>query len=427
MVVLKQFGRDLWSISLVLTISLALVGSDAGAQTIVIPREHHAWGRFMPGAWTKVRKWMEELDEKGNVKSASTTETKTTLVGVDETGCTLQLEVTVEVAGKRFVAQPRQVRVEFDGGNASNRAGLRKVGEKAWDLGGKPIKCATLEATVTSDDTRVASRLEYCDSVPPFVLRRETVTTNADGKQVLEQTTMEVIAVEMPQKVLTELKSGAHIRTVQKQKNGSTFTLEVVCLEVPGGVVSHTSKDSDAAGKLVRRSTLELLDYGVAGPAETAPRSGGVFRHSRVRRSGADASLNATGGGLVQQPRGVVAVIRRGERLLVIRRSQHVRAPGTYCFPGGAIEEGETEPDALRREMQEELGCDVTPIRRIWRNCTAWQVDLAWWLAELDADAELRPNLAEVEFCQWLTVAELRELPSFYRATGNSWIVGRRG
>ena len=126
MVVLKQFGRDLWSISLVLTISLALVGSDAGAQTIVIPREHHAWGRFTPGAWTKVRKWMEELDEKGNVKSASTTETKTTLMGVDESGCTLQLEVTVEVAGKRFEAQPRQVRVEFDGGNASDRAGLRR-------------------------------------------------------------------------------------------------------------------------------------------------------------------------------------------------------------------------------------------------------------------------------------------------------------
>lgn len=113
----------------------------------------------------------------------------------------------------------------------------------------------------------------------------------------------------------------------------------------------------------------------------------------------------------MDKPRGVVAVIQRGERLLVIRRSQHVRAPGTYCFPGGAVEVGETEPDALRREMQEELGCDVTPVRRIWRSCTAWQVDLAWWLAELDEGVELRPNSAEVESYQWLTVAELRELP----------------
>lgn len=284
MVVLRRTSDDLWSIGVFLAIGLALIGSDAVAQTIVIPREHHAWGRFPPGSWSKVRKWVEELDEKGTVKSASTTETKTTLIGVDQSGCTLQLEVTVEVAGKRFVAQPRQVRVEFDGADASNRAGLRKVGEKAWDLGGKDLKCATLEATVTNNDTRVASRLEYCDSVPPFVLRRETITTNPDGKQMLEQTTVEVIAIEMPQKVLAELKSAAHMRTVQKQPNGSTFTLEVVCLDVPGGVVSHTSKDLDASGRLVRRSTLELLDYAVADPSEEPRRTGGLFRHRSVRR-----------------------------------------------------------------------------------------------------------------------------------------------
>jgi len=38
--------------------------------------------------------------------------------------------------------------------------------------------------------------------------------------------------------------------------------------------------------------------------------------------------------------RGVVAVVMRGEQFLVIRRSQHVRAPGMYCFPGGTIEAG---------------------------------------------------------------------------------------
>jgi 8-oxo-dGTP diphosphatase len=113
----------------------------------------------------------------------------------------------------------------------------------------------------------------------------------------------------------------------------------------------------------------------------------------------------------VQRPQGVVGVIRRGDRLLVIRRSQHVRAPGAYCFPGGAIEEGETESEALRREIREELGCAVTPLRRIWRSCTAWQVDLAWWLADLDPAAELQPNPAEVESCEWLTVAELKDLP----------------
>lgn len=284
MVCLTRIPCDLCSIGRLLAIGLAVAGSEACAQTVVIPREHHAWGLFTPGSWSKVRKWSEELDEKGSVKSASTTETKTTLIGVDSTGCDLQTEVTVETAGKRFVAQPRQVRLEFEGGNTGNQTALRKVGDKSWDLGGKAIKCLALESVRTNSDTRVTSRLDYSSSIPPFILRRETLTTNADGKRVLDQTMMEAIAVEMPQKVLTELKSGAHLRTVQKQPNGSTITLEVVCLDVPGGVVAHTSKELDASGRLLRRSTLELLDYGIAESSETVRRSVGIFRHSRVRR-----------------------------------------------------------------------------------------------------------------------------------------------
>lgn len=109
--------------------------------------------------------------------------------------------------------------------------------------------------------------------------------------------------------------------------------------------------------------------------------------------------------------RGVVAVIPRGDRLLVIRRSQHVKAPGMFCFPGGAIEEGETESAALCRELREELGCEVVPRERLWQSVTAWQVALSWWLAELPADALLSPNPAEVESIHWFTAEELRELP----------------
>jgi hypothetical protein len=264
--------------------SVTIPAYGAEAQTVAVPREHHAWARFTPGSWSKVRKWMEELDEQGRVKSANITETKTTLIEVEDSGCTLQMEVTVEIAGKRFVAQPRQVRVGYDGGTNGGRGDFRKTGEATLDIGGRPVRCAILESTLIDGDTRVVSRLHYSEAVPPFVLRRETVSASADGKQVIEQTTVDALAVEMPQKVLTELQTGAHMRTVRKQQNASTFTLEVVCLEVPGGLVAHTSKDLDVSGKLVRRSTLELLDYGVATPAEAA-RRGFFFQHSRMRRS----------------------------------------------------------------------------------------------------------------------------------------------
>lgn len=109
--------------------------------------------------------------------------------------------------------------------------------------------------------------------------------------------------------------------------------------------------------------------------------------------------------------RGSVAVVVRGGRLLVIRRSRRVVAPGAYCFPGGALEDGESEEQALVREMQEELGVSIHPIRRLWRSVTPWNVELAWWLAVLPPDERLAPNPEEVESVHWVTPAEMADLP----------------
>jgi 8-oxo-dGTP diphosphatase len=112
-----------------------------------------------------------------------------------------------------------------------------------------------------------------------------------------------------------------------------------------------------------------------------------------------------------QLRRGVVAVVLRGERLLVIQRSAEVVAPGAYCFPGGGIEGDETEPEALVREIQEELGVDVVPVFRVWHSVTPWQVELAWWLARLPDEAEPKPNPAEVAEWGWYTPEAIRRLP----------------
>lgn len=121
---------------------------------------------------------------------------------------------------------------------------------------------------------------------------------------------------------------------------------------------------------------------------------------------------------------GVVAVIVRDARLLVIRRSRIVRSPGKYCFPGGGVEPGESETDALRREVREELDVPVEPIRRLWRSVTPSGVRLAWWAAELTTDAVPVAAPAEVESFCWLTVEQmlaLRELLESNRQFLAAW------
>ncbi|MBX3414493.1 MAG: NUDIX domain-containing protein [Pirellulales bacterium] len=100
----------------------------------------------------------------------------------------------------------------------------------------------------------------------------------------------------------------------------------------------------------------------------------------------------------------------RETRFLVIRRSQTVVAPGAFCFPGGAIESGESEEQALVRELREELALEVRPKKRLWQSVTPWRVELSWWQAEFDLAGIPTPNPAEVESFHWYTTAEMRAL-----------------
>lgn len=53
------------------------------------------------------------------------------------------------------------------------------------------------------------------------------------------------------------------------------------------------------------------------------------------------------------------AVLDESGRLLAARRTAPPALCGLWELPGGKVEAGETEPDALRRELREELGVEV--------------------------------------------------------------------
>lgn len=79
----------------------------------------------------------------------------------------------------------------------------------------------------------------------------------------------------------------------------------------------------------------------------------------------------------------VAAVIRgRDGRVLLAQRPQHKHQGGLWEFPGGKVEPGETEVEALQRELHEELGLwaeALTPLIRIQHDYPDKSVELSVW------------------------------------------------
>ena len=95
----------------------------------------------------------------------------------------------------------------------------------------------------------------------------------------------------------------------------------------------------------------------------------------------------------VRSVRVVAAVVRRGGRILITRRRDDAERGGLWEFPGGKVEPGEVEPAALRREIEEELGCgvDVGPLLLRHRHrYPDLEVELAFYACRLPAGAAPR-------------------------------------
>lgn len=71
----------------------------------------------------------------------------------------------------------------------------------------------------------------------------------------------------------------------------------------------------------------------------------------------------------------VAAIIGDGAgRYLACRRAPDKVSGGKWEFPGGKLDHGETEPEALLREIREELAIDVRVLRLFDRSTTETEI-----------------------------------------------------
>lgn len=107
----------------------------------------------------------------------------------------------------------------------------------------------------------------------------------------------------------------------------------------------------------------------------------------------------------------VAALIEHDGHVLLDLRRESGEHGGLWEFPGGKREPGESDPDALARELLEELGVEAVvdgPAIAQVEHAGA-EVDLTLVLYPVRIRGE--PRALEVEAVQWFTLDALETLP----------------
>jgi len=112
----------------------------------------------------------------------------------------------------------------------------------------------------------------------------------------------------------------------------------------------------------------------------------------------------------------VAVVIKRNNKFLLIKRAKQGAAEDYWCPITGAVEQGETQAQAVIREAQEEMGITVEPIQKVWECYTDdKRYLLHWWQVKISRDT-IKTNPHEVKEYGWFNVDEMKNITKMFTA-----------
>jgi 8-oxo-dGTP diphosphatase len=105
----------------------------------------------------------------------------------------------------------------------------------------------------------------------------------------------------------------------------------------------------------------------------------------------------------------VGAMLEEGGRYLITQRPPTSTLPLLWEFPGGRVEEGESDRDALARELREEMGIDVTvgeEVMHLEHKYPHYDIDFRVFRCKL-ASPESAIKHLRVHDHRWVTLSEM--------------------
>lgn len=107
---------------------------------------------------------------------------------------------------------------------------------------------------------------------------------------------------------------------------------------------------------------------------------------------------------------GAVIYDKGKDKFLITMRDKSQYVGGLWRFPGGKIEEGESNEEALKREIKQKLGCKIKIHKFLMDytyNYPRLAVRLITYLCTIDDEI---PEFTEHESMRWVSKKEIEEL-----------------
>ncbi|MEX2188490.1 MAG: hypothetical protein WD875_16900 [Pirellulales bacterium] len=239
---------------------VAAVGAMSTASVRAQSSEFDDWRRFEDGSWCEIRTISETLDEQGEVVSTTTSTALFTLAHATDDEVTLDLAAgTVEYGGKSFAVPAAKLVLHPFGRSEGEKITIVDLPVQST-AGAENVAGRSLKAVIAGDEGTREITTVFRNASARLPERRIVKTFDAKGDSVSTSTTDEYLA-NFPYPARNGLRSTTYYGTLYRNHKVSSTAIVAKSADVPGQLVSATTIERDASGRIFRRTSQELVDY----------------------------------------------------------------------------------------------------------------------------------------------------------------------
>ncbi|MDO5566720.1 MAG: hypothetical protein Q4G59_08685, partial [Planctomycetia bacterium] len=133
--------------------------------------EMSPWGGFQPGCWRRTRTTATTLDGTKTMKSV--TETKTTLLRIEDNCIVLKQEKIIKMGAVNHATPPEEIRLDFFGAPIQDGQTKQELQPSSVVIARKVIPCQLCQIEKNGDHRQDSTVVWYSSSVAPYLLQKE--------------------------------------------------------------------------------------------------------------------------------------------------------------------------------------------------------------------------------------------------------------